>query len=74
MLLDYRLPDGDGASLLAELCVGDAQVTRLLISAYPADLPDVARRIADGSVQFMEKPLDIPQVIALANRVEATHP
>lgn len=64
LLSDYRLPDGDGLSLLAELgplCPFSARV--LLSGASDAHLPERAR--AAGLIAFLPKTLE-PELLTLA--------
>ena len=64
LLLDLKLPDGDGLGLIREL--RDAENTRaipiIVVSAYVEDAQEVARAQALSVIDWMEKPVDVERL------------
>ncbi|WP_373047712.1 response regulator [Vulgatibacter sp.] len=62
LLVDCRLPDGDGLELVDELCRG-TECTAVIFSGFLRALPASAMK-GCGNLHFFEKPLDIARLIA----------
>ena len=67
VLLDRCLPDGDGIELLGELRATQPDVPVIVMTAYGSVQAalDAKER---GAFAFVEKPFDVPAVIALVHR------
>jgi DNA-binding response OmpR family regulator len=65
VLLDVRLPDGDGGAVLREVkrCAPGTEV--LLITGHRAEVePKVREVLAGGASTLLYKPLDVPALVA----------
>lgn len=62
LLVDYRLPDGDGLDLVEEFCRGSS-CTAVLFSGWVRELAE-PERAAKCGVRFFEKPLDLARLLA----------
>ncbi|MBI3846972.1 MAG: response regulator [Planctomycetes bacterium] len=72
MLLDLRLPDSDGLSLLKSAKSKAPDCPVILMSAYGTE--DVQREaLATGAVFFVQKPFKIDDVLGLVRRTLAFH-
>jgi len=69
MLLDLRLPDGDGDGLLAELAARDAEIAVVISSASGFEHPtEVAKKY---HVRAVRKPIDLEVLLeVLAQAIE----
>lgn len=71
MLVDCRLPDGSGVSLVEELCAGKGTAA-LLFSGYATDDVDPAGRAAAVGARVLSKPLDLGELLGwLADHTRA---
>lgn len=66
VFLDVRLPDGSGLDLLGELAEGPSKV--IVITAF-GDFDTVIRAIKGRAFDYLLKPIDLDQALALANRI-----
>jgi DNA-binding NtrC family response regulator len=57
VLIDVRLPDSSGLSLLATLCAEDPGLGVIMLAAR-ADVPAAMRALQRGAIDFLEKPVD----------------
>ncbi|MEO1281453.1 MAG: response regulator [Pseudomonadota bacterium] len=63
ILLDVRLPDGDGISVLQGLHQKGVQTPVLIMTGH-GDVPMAVRAMRYGAVDFIEKPFDPDQMLA----------
>lgn len=61
ILLDYRLPDGDGVSLLKEILKEWAQAQVIMMSAY-SSIPMAVEAVRVGALDVLSKPFDLAQL------------
>ncbi len=68
VLLDLRLPDGDGLEQLATLMQGrDAQPTPVIVMTAFGEVADAVRAMKQGAADYLKKPIDLEEmVIAVA--------
>ncbi len=66
--LDYSLPDGNAMDLLPRMKVIDAGVPIILLTAH-ASIELAVRAIQLGAEQFLVKPLDLPALLVVLERV-----
>ncbi len=68
VLLDMRLPDGNGLELLAELLAKNAAV--IVMTAF-GDISDAVHAIKQGAVDYLKKPIDLDELLLSVQKVEA---
>jgi len=66
--LDYSLPDGNALALLPKLTAIDASVPIILLTAH-ASIELAVQAIQLGAEQFLVKPLDLPALLLVLERV-----
>ena len=66
--LDYALPDGNALDLLPRLKAIDAGVPIILLTGH-ASIELAVRAIQLGAEQFLVKPLDLPALLVMLERV-----
>ncbi len=66
VFLDVRLPDRSGLDLLAD--IGDGRTNVVVITAY-GGLDTVVRAIQGRAFDYLVKPIDLDQALALAERI-----
>jgi len=66
--LDYSLPDGNALELLPKLKAVDPRVPIVLLTAH-ASIELAVRAIQLGAEQFLVKPLDLPALLVVLERV-----
>jgi DNA-binding NtrC family response regulator len=69
-VLDLRLPDTDGVTLLRALLEADPDLGVLLLSGH-ADVPTAVRAMREGAADVLEKPVDLEALLAAADRAAA---
>ncbi len=68
ILLDIRLRDGDGLALLRELRAGEHKdVPVIVVTAY-GDSERTIQAMRDGAFDYLTKPFDLDQLLALVDR------
>ena len=68
ILLDIRMPDGNGVEFLHVIKARDRSIPVLMISAY-ASVENVARAMKYGAVNFFSKPIDMPSLLEEVGRL-----
>jgi two-component system response regulator AtoC len=69
VLLDMRLPDGNGLDYLPELVVNG--VTVIVMTAY-GDLSDAVNAIKLGANDYLKKPIDLEELLLIVQKNEKT--
>jgi CheY-like chemotaxis protein len=67
VITDLTLPRANGCELVAKIRSKRPHIPILLISAYLSQ--EVGQIIFDGSAEFMQKPIDPPDLIAAVQRL-----
>lgn len=57
VVMDQRLPDGNGLDLLKEMRRGNPRLVAILVTGY-ADVRDAMRAVRDGLFDYLTKPFD----------------
>ena len=68
VLSDYQLPDGNGVELLARLRAIDRTVPVVMLTGH-ASIDLAVRAIKEGAEQFLTKPVDLPALLAILQRL-----
>jgi DNA-binding NtrC family response regulator len=72
VVLDYSLPDGDGVELLARLRAVDGFVPVVMLTAH-GSIELAVKAIQKGMDQFLVKPVDLPSLGAVLEKVLEDH-
>ncbi|MBK7862461.1 MAG: response regulator [Archangiaceae bacterium] len=73
VLSDFRMPEMNGAELLAEVRTRQPMALRLMLSGF-ADLESVLASVNEGEVcRFLKKPWDDVELVATLQRLLASH-
>lgn len=68
VLLDMRLPDGNGCDLLAEFVAKNAAV--IVMTAH-GEISDTVNAIKQGAVDYLKKPIDLEELLLSVQKAEA---
>ena len=68
VLLDLRLPDGDGLELLGELRAGHPETPVVILTAY-GDVDTAVRALKAGAEDFFEKPFELEALALILERL-----
>jgi DNA-binding NtrC family response regulator len=71
VLLDYRLPDGDGVSVLKRIKERDADTLVILLTAY-ASVDAAVEAMKHGAYHFANKPFNLDEIVLLAEKALET--
>jgi CheY-like chemotaxis protein len=72
ILLDMRLPDGDGAQVLREARRAGSGADVVVVTGHHADLEEeLNRALCEGARAVLDKPLDVPALLGLLRRLTA---
>lgn len=67
ILLDVRLPDGDGIEVLQRLIAENCQAPVVIITGH-GDVPMAVKAMRIGAADFVEKPFDPDELLAMVAR------
>jgi two-component system response regulator AtoC len=67
VLLDMRLPDGNGMDLLAELVGNGAAV--IIMTSY-GEVSDAVNAIKQGAIDYLKKPVDLEELLLVVEKAE----
>ena len=70
-LVDVRLPDADGLTLLEAIRADDPEVEVIFLTGH-ADVRTAVRAMRQGAVDFLEKPIDLEALEAAVERAGET--
>lgn len=71
VLLDMRLPDGNGLDLIPDLIAKNATV--IVMTAY-GEMSDAVNAIKLGAIDYLKKPIDLEELLLAVQKAEvATH-
>jgi two-component system response regulator AtoC len=68
ILLDIRLKDGDGLTLLAELRAGPLREVPVIVATAYGDSERTIRAMRDGAFDYVTKPFDLPALLVTVQR------
>lgn len=68
ILLDIRLRDGDGLTLLRELRRGPRKDVPVIVATAYGDSERTIEAMRDGAFEYLTKPFDLPQLLATVDR------
>ena len=68
VLLDIRMPDGDGVDFLRVIQSRNRNLPVIMISAY-ASVENIVKAMKFGAVNFYNKPLDMPALLKEIERI-----
>lgn len=68
ILLDIRMPDGNGVDFLNDIKSMDHAVPVIMVSAF-ASVENVVRAMKFGAVNFYSKPIDMPALLEEVERI-----
>ena len=71
LFCDVRMPGTDGFGLLAKLAEDHPEVPVIMMTAY-SDLDSTVSAYREGAFEFLAKPLDIDEVVTVAERAVAS--
>lgn len=69
VLLDMRLPDGNGLDLLADFISKNVAV--IVMTAY-GEMSDAVSAIKQGAVDYLKKPIDLEELLIAVQKAEAS--
>jgi len=68
VLLDLKLPDRTGLEVLDSIQEFDPMIAVVLMTAY-GSVPDVVRAMQSGAADYLQKPLDLAELLLLIERI-----
>jgi DNA-binding NtrC family response regulator len=69
VLLDMRLPDGNGLDLLADLVSKNVAV--IVMTAH-GEISDAVNAIKQGAIDYLKKPIDLEELLLSVQKAEAS--
>ena len=69
MILDRRLPDGDGIDLLRELKTAGQLTSQVIVVTAYADVSNAVEALQAGAVDYLTKPLQVTDLIIKLRKV-----
>jgi DNA-binding NtrC family response regulator len=70
-IVDWRLPDGDGLALIAELRARHPSLRGILVTGFERDEAELSTRAASTDAGFFEKPVPLERLLGA---IEAARP
>ncbi|HEY8119574.1 MAG TPA: sigma-54 dependent transcriptional regulator [Methylophilaceae bacterium] len=70
VLLDMRLPDGNGLDLLSELVAKNMAV--IVMTAY-GEISDAVNAIKQGAIDYLKKPVDLEELLLVMQKAESSN-
>jgi DNA-binding NtrC family response regulator len=67
VLLDHRLPDGDGLDLLQRMTAADADVAVIMMTAY-SNVHQAVTAMKAGAYHYATKPFDLDEIAIIVER------
>jgi two-component system response regulator HydG len=75
VLIDIKLPDGDGSEVFLKVCEVNPEARTVLITGESAGTGDLVERIlAEGADEVCYKPFDVPKLLESLGRLAGTRP
>jgi two-component system response regulator AtoC len=71
VLLDHRLPDGEGLALLGELRQADPDLPVVLMTAF-SSVRDAVAAMKEGAFHYLAKPFDLDDVVPVVHQALET--
>jgi DNA-binding NtrC family response regulator len=71
VLLDYRLPDTDGVSVLRKIKESDQDILVILLTAY-ASVDTAVEAMKQGAYHFANKPFNLDEIVSTVERALET--
>jgi DNA-binding NtrC family response regulator len=71
VLLDYKLPDGDGLQVLKKLKEGDPDVLVILLTAF-SSIETAVEAMKHGAYHFANKPFNLDEIVLLVEKALET--
>ncbi|MBI4851901.1 MAG: sigma-54-dependent Fis family transcriptional regulator [Acidobacteria bacterium] len=68
VIIDYKLPDGDALTLLPIFKKIDSEIPLIILTAH-GSIDLAVRAIKEGAEQFFTKPIELPTLLVILNRV-----
>lgn len=68
VLLDMRLPDGNGLDLLAEFV---AKKVAVIVMTAHGEVSDAVHAIKQGAIDYLKKPIDLEELLLVIQKAEA---
>src|SRR5262249_34861900 len=71
VLLDYRLPDGDGLSVLKKIKERDPEALVILLTAY-SSVETAVEAMKHGAYHYANKPFNLDEIVLLVDKALET--
>lgn len=72
LILDRRLPDGDGIAFLSEAQLYRDELAAIIIVTAYGDVENAVEALRSGATDYLAKPLHVPDLIAKLRRIVET--